>query len=197
MKKIVSLLLVWLCLCIIPMFVACDKNDTPVENEDTSNSQQQETTKEIIVGLDKTNYSEYLDVEITTVSQSNTFKYNTYYVQYLGSSTPHTINSPTPPTGSNISVCLYLSSTYTVLTTLTVTTKSKSPDYIFTDVYLRWKAIPTNISGFIDFILDDKGIFTKTYNIYEDITLPYKNYTVSDFLLLVHGKVTYYETVDE
>lgn len=166
--KFVTYFIVFMFSLSMLIFAACDK-DTSVENENTSHSQQHKTVR-----LDETNYAKFLDIDITPISQSNTFKYNTYYVQYSYSSTPHTINSPTPPTGNNITTCIYLSSTYTVLTTITVTTKTKSPDYIFSDVYLRWKDFPTSISGFTDFVINSEGAFTKTYNIYEDITSPYK-----------------------
>lgn len=189
-KKITAtlFLLLFVIMCFMLMVACVDKSN----NGQLNNNQ---ASQKVEVELNSSNYFEYLEIRSSMDSQTYMLLYNTYLVWYqYGSKTYYqTVQGLTPPTGSSIYKCEYVSSLYSIRTTISVHIKATSTEYSFSKVKLRLK-FP--YSGIFLIELNVNGVGLEVLNFEEQASLPYKSYSLSTTVMSVNGTVTYYETVE-
>lgn len=168
-----------------------DKFDDNID--DTSNENNESKTT---IELTKYNYTSYLSVSINMQSQTPTLISHNYYVMYYGSNDGYIIKSITPPTGSNIRHCSYVSSNYSLSTTFSVKAYSKDNNYTFENASftLVYRSSSSSFSS-VTIHLDNNGTGTNTFMVTEEVSSASKNYSykVSDLISSAKGTVSYVE----
>ncbi len=192
---VVCLLLVVLCFMLC-CFTAC--GDKPSDNNDETQNQEIDSEEEsqpktMEVKLNTENFWDYFTASVYPKTQINTLLYHVYQVRYSSSGSYGDIESPTPPTGSNIASCSYLYSVYNVQAIFEFTIKSKSEQFKFKNVVFNHLLSIQDGRHLIIYLDSDgngKGNFAvyeerKSYNLAVDYSFKERN-----TLFSIEGTVT-------
>jgi len=159
--------------------------------ETTINSSDNKKT----IDLSEYNYSTYLTVSINMQSQNPTLISHNYHVVYVEGGAD-VIKSITPPSGSNIRSCSYISSNYSLNTTFSVKAYPKDSGYFFENASftLVYRSSSSSFSN-VTIHLDKNGAGTNTFMVTEEVKSASKNYSyvVSDLISSAKGTVSYVE----
>ena len=158
-------------------------------SEEQEPSEEQESTK---IQLTKNNLDMYLNITINQIAQSQTLLYNTYLVVYEIGNESEFYDGLTPPTSKDVKSCIYINSTYSVLTTFSVNATSKNNNHSFfnANFSLVYRSSPTQFSA-VAVNLSSKGSGSQTFMMIEEVNSPNKVYSLyaQDLIGEVSGEV--------
>lgn len=198
MKRLLSVILILLFtfnLC------ACSNGDSTNDNSNNSapSTSTEDEIEPTVVELTKYNYSSYLNISITQTAQSQTLIYNVYYVNYrinYSRSEWRTYRGLTPPTTSDVIQCNYLYSAYSVLTTFTISCRSKNSNYTFSnsEFSISYRASSSQISRVAVYVSQD-GNGSNVFMMSEELSSPNKSYSleVKNMIVSFSGTVSFFE----
>lgn len=198
MKRLLSVILI-----LLFTFNLCTCSNGNSTNDNSNNSTLSTSTEDeiepTVVELTKYNYSSYLNISINQTAQSQTLISNTYYVEYrlnFGRSEWKTYTGLTPPTTSNVIQCNYLYSTYSVLTTFTISCRSKNSNYTFSnsEFLISYRASSSQISSVAVYVSQD-GNGSNVFMMSEKLSSPNKSYSlqVKNMIVSFSGTVSFFE----
>ncbi len=153
--------------------------------DDSTNNEQEKYT---IVELTASNYSSYLSVNISMISQTPTLLSHNYFVIYTDNRVD-IVKGMEAPTGANIRSSSYSSSNYLLTSSFSVKVRSKSSGYIFDNASLSLYNSLFNSTIY----LDNYGAGSDTFMVTETVTVASKDYIFRDTRYKARGVVAYYE----
>lgn len=198
MKRLLSVILI---LLFTINLCACSNGNSTNDNSNNSapSTSTEDEIERTVVKLTKDNYSSYLNISISQTAQSQTLISNTYYVEYRINSLRSewkTYRGLTPPTTNNVIQCNYLYSTYSVLTTFTISCRSKNSDYTFSNskFSISYRPSPSQISGVTVYVSQD-GNGSNVFTMSEELSSPNKSYSlqVKNMIVSFSGTVSFFE----
>ena len=155
-----------------------------IQDDSTNNEQGKYTTVE----LTASNYSSYLSVNISMISQTPTLLSHNYFVIYTDNRVG-TVKGMEAPTGTDIRSSRYDSSNYLLTSSFSIKVRSKLNGYIFDNASISLYNSLFNSTIY----LDNYGSGSNTFMVTETVKVASKDYIFRDTRYKAKGVVYYYE----